>query len=69
MDLGRGGATISGVLMGGFSYDVAIFVGGESPVNYSRVRRRRAKDNTKRRRFGLKKEVEEGLSGAFGTDG
>ncbi|TVY44851.1 putative membrane protein [Lachnellula subtilissima] len=35
-------ATISGAIVGGFLYDVAIFVGGESPVNYPRTRIKRA---------------------------
>ncbi|TVY39377.1 putative membrane protein [Lachnellula occidentalis] len=35
-------ATISGAIFGGFLYDVAIFVGGESPVNYPRKRIKRA---------------------------
>ncbi|TVY29264.1 putative membrane protein [Lachnellula hyalina] len=35
-------ATISGAIFGGFLYDVAIFVGGESPVNYPRTRIKRA---------------------------
>ncbi|KAJ6104588.1 hypothetical protein N7523_010908 [Penicillium sp. IBT 18751x] len=35
-------ADISGALFGTFIYDVAIFTGGESPVNYPRRRRKRA---------------------------
>jgi aquaglyceroporin related protein len=31
---GPWGASISGALFGGFIYDLFIFVGGESPVNY-----------------------------------
>lgn len=31
---GSWGASISGALVGGFIYDLFIFVGGESPVNY-----------------------------------
>ncbi|KNG91672.1 putative aquaporin [Aspergillus nomiae NRRL 13137] len=36
-------ATISGALAGGAVYDVFIFIGGESPINYPRTRRRRSK--------------------------
>jgi aquaglyceroporin related protein len=54
---GAWGATISGALVGGLLYDVAIFVGGESPVNYPRSRRRRAKDKARRWWFGVKKET------------
>jgi aquaglyceroporin related protein len=35
-------ATITGAILGAFLYDAAIFVGGESPVNYPRARIRRA---------------------------
>ena len=35
-------ATITGAIFGAFLYDAAIFVGGESPVNYPRHRIRRA---------------------------
>lgn len=42
-------ATISGAIFGGFLYDVAIFVGGESPVNYPRKRMRRAGQKWKKR--------------------
>lgn len=35
-------ATISGAITGAFFYDAAIFVGGESPVNYPRERIQRA---------------------------
>ncbi|KAH7381854.1 aquaglyceroporin-like protein [Cadophora sp. MPI-SDFR-AT-0126] len=49
---GAWGGTISGGLVGGLFYDAAIFVGGESPVNYPRGRRRvikrRAEDEVKR---------------------
>jgi aquaglyceroporin related protein len=49
---GAWGATISGALVGGGIYDVAIFVGGESPINYPRGKRRRAatkiKEGTRR---------------------
>jgi len=65
---GAWGATISGALVGGFLYDVAIFVGGESPVNYPRSKRRRAKDKTKRW-FGFKKTVQKGLKGDIEKDG
>lgn len=36
-------ATISGALAGGAVYDIFIFIGGESPINYPRTRRRRSK--------------------------
>jgi aquaglyceroporin related protein len=32
---GAWGATMTGMLLGGFVYDVCVFKGGESPVNYS----------------------------------
>ncbi|KUJ13824.1 aquaporin-like protein [Mollisia scopiformis] len=38
---GAWGATITGALAGGGLYDLAIFVGGESPINYPRGRRRK----------------------------
>lgn len=46
---GGWGATISGALVGGFLYDFAIFVGGESPINYPRAKRRDKKQNVKRK--------------------
>jgi aquaglyceroporin related protein len=42
-------ATISGAVFGGFLYDAAIFVGGESPVNYPRRRIRRVGHKWKKR--------------------
>lgn len=42
-------ATISGAIVGAFLYDAAIFVGGESPVNYPRRRIRRAGHKWKKR--------------------
>jgi len=63
---GSWGATISGSLVGAFFYDVAIFVGGESPVNYPRSRRKRARDNAKfkakRRWWNLRRRVEKAAS-------
>lgn len=44
---GAWGATITGALAGGFLYDAAIFVGGESPLNYPRIRRRQIKEKVK----------------------
>lgn len=35
-------ATIAGALFGAFMYDLLIFTGGESPVNYPPRRRKRA---------------------------
>ena len=43
---GAWGGTISGGLVGGLFYDAAIFVGGESPVNYPRGKRRVIKRKT-----------------------
>lgn len=58
---GAWGATITGALIGGAFYDVAIFVGGESPVNYPRKKRRqvaeKAKENTKKGWWVLKKDL------------
>lgn len=42
-------ATIAGAVVGGGLYDVAIFVGGESPVNYPRKRMWRAGHKWKKR--------------------
>lgn len=42
-------ATITGALVGGGLYDIAIFVGGESPVNYPRKRIWRAGHKFKKR--------------------
>lgn len=41
--------TITGAIFGGFLYDAAIFVGGESPVNYPRRRMKRAGHKWKKR--------------------
>lgn len=45
-------ATISGAVFGAFLYDVAVFVGGESPVNYPRRRIKRAGVKWRRRWVG-----------------
>jgi aquaglyceroporin related protein len=45
-------ATITGAIFGGALYDIAIFVGGESPINYPRKRMRRAGRKWKRRMAG-----------------
>lgn len=66
---GAWGATISGALVGGLLYDMAIFVGGESPVNFPKSRRIRMKNKAKRRWFGMKKVVDEGFKGELGNDG
>jgi aquaglyceroporin related protein len=58
---GAWGATISGALVGGLLYDVAVFVGSESPVNYPWSWRRRIKNKVKKRWFGVKREIETGL--------
>lgn len=51
---GPWGASVAGSLLGGFIYDLFIFVGGESPVNYRwpepgdvKWRAKQAKENTK----------------------
>lgn len=52
-------ATICGSLTGASLYDIFIFIGGESPVNYAPRRRKRAalKKETKwRRRLGIGKQ-------------
>ncbi|KAE8153812.1 aquaporin-like protein [Aspergillus avenaceus] len=61
-------ATISGALVGGAMYDIFIFIGGESPINYPRTRRHRAKLKKEakwRRRLHLGEDrlpsIEEGL--------
>jgi aquaglyceroporin related protein len=51
---GAWGATISGGLVGGLLYDVAIFVGRESPVNYPKGKRKKAIKKSKRRWQGLR---------------
>lgn len=66
---GAWGATIIGALVGGLLYDMAIFVGGESPVNFPKSRRIRMKNKAKRRWFGMKKAVDEGFKGELGNDG
>ncbi|KAK1144585.1 hypothetical protein N8T08_005458 [Aspergillus melleus] len=61
-------ATTTGALTGAAVYDVFVFIGGESPVNYPPARRKRAKLKKAfkwRKRLGLGKrklpEIEEGL--------
>ncbi|KAE8449070.1 hypothetical protein EG329_008658 [Mollisiaceae sp. DMI_Dod_QoI] len=70
---GAWGATISGALVGGGVYDVCIFVGGESPINYPRGRRRRAgrkaKDQARKRWWLFKRNVERGVNGVKGEVG
>jgi aquaglyceroporin related protein len=66
---GAWGAISSDALIGGFFYDVAIFVGGESPVNYPRSRRRRVKEEAKKMWFVLKREAEKGVVWEFGKNG
>jgi aquaglyceroporin related protein len=65
---GAWGGTITGALVGGLFYDAAIFVGGESPINYPKRRRRRARMKMQKRwwrrigRNGKKvRELEEGI--------
>jgi aquaglyceroporin related protein len=65
---------ILGAIFGAFLYDGAIFVGGESPVNYPRKRIKRAghkwRQNWGRRVKGLKKRTRGGLkwNGEGGDD-
>lgn len=61
-------ATVSGSLAGACLYDIFIFIGGESPINYPRRRRKRAKlkkESKWRRRLGIGKQklpsLEEGI--------
>ncbi|KAJ5908216.1 Glycerol uptake facilitator protein [Penicillium taxi] len=61
-------ATIFGCLAGASLYDIFIFIGGESPINYAPRRRRRAKlkkQSKWRKRLGIGKEklpvLEEGI--------
>jgi aquaglyceroporin related protein len=52
---GACGATITGAIVGGAAYDIFIFVGGESPINYPPKRRKRSWAKKKARvlrRFG-----------------
>ncbi|KAG9237946.1 aquaporin-like protein [Amylocarpus encephaloides] len=48
-------ATVSGALFGGLIYDGAIFVGGESPVNYPRRRIKRSAGRWRGKRAGREK--------------
>ncbi|ESZ90273.1 hypothetical protein SBOR_9342 [Sclerotinia borealis F-4128] len=70
---GAWGATITGALIGGGLYDVAIFVGGESPVNYPRKRRRevvdKAKEKAEKGWWGFRRDVELGFKGQLGNEG
>ncbi|KAF7877199.1 hypothetical protein EAF04_000884 [Stromatinia cepivora] len=70
---GAWGATISGALIGGLFYDVAIFVGGESPVNYPRKKRRQMAENAKGKAekgwWIFKRDVEMGFKGESGKEG
>ncbi|RDW77046.1 aquaglyceroporin-like protein [Coleophoma cylindrospora] len=70
---GAWGGTISGALLGGLLYDLAIFVGGESPVNYPRRKRKRvekeAKDEVKRKWWGFRLALGKGLKGDLGKEG
>jgi aquaglyceroporin related protein len=62
-------ATITGAIFGAFLYDAAIFVGGESPVNYPRRRIKRAGHKWKkrwgRRLKGVKRRVKKGDDDGF----
>ena len=70
---GPWGATVSGALGGGLLYDLAIFVGGESPVNYPRARRRkvkeRVKENSKRRWWSFRRGLESGAKDRMSKEG
>jgi len=65
---GAWGATISGGLVGGLLYDVCIFVGGESPINYPRGKRRRARDKAKKRWWRLKRDAKKSVEARIGKD-
>lgn len=61
-------ATTSGGIIGAAVYDISIFIGGESPINYPKKRRVRAKLKKqakwrKRLRLGTHKvkDIEEGI--------
>ncbi|KAL3426845.1 MIP family channel protein [Phlyctema vagabunda] len=63
-------ATISGAILGGFLYDAAIFVGGESPVNYPRRRMKRAGTKWKRKWSGrIKRKYRKVRGGGERGDG
>ncbi len=52
-------ATITGCLAGACLYDIFVFIGGESPINYAPRRRTRAKLKKEakwRKRLGLHKD-------------
>ncbi|TVY34930.1 putative membrane protein [Lachnellula subtilissima] len=65
---GAWGATISGGLVGGLLYDACVFVGGESPINYPRGRRRRAGERAMKRWWHLKTEVKRGVRSGVGKE-
>ncbi|TVY38554.1 putative membrane protein [Lachnellula occidentalis] len=65
---GAWGATVSGGLVGGLLYDAFIFVGGESPINYPRGRRRRAGERAKKRWWNFKGDVKRGVRNGVGKE-
>ncbi|ODM23354.1 hypothetical protein SI65_00943 [Aspergillus cristatus] len=65
-------ADIAGALFGAFIYDLFIFTGGESPVNYPPIRRRRAftvkKAKLKSKLLGRKRHETADIEAALGED-
>ncbi|KAJ5798843.1 Major intrinsic protein [Penicillium pulvis] len=60
-------ADISGALFGALIYDMAIFTGGESPINYPRRRRKRAvqvRAVNLRKKLGMKRKKDEDIESA-----
>ncbi|KAL1625085.1 hypothetical protein SLS56_007512 [Neofusicoccum ribis] len=57
-------ATICGAVVGGALYDIAIFVGGESPINYPRDRVKRAHRKW-RRKWARRLKLRRGVKGEF----
>ncbi|KAJ9653176.1 hypothetical protein H2201_009172 [Coniosporium apollinis] len=57
---GAWGATITGAILGGGVYDICVFVGGESPINYPLQRRRQIKRRWQAREWRWIKRDKEG---------
>lgn len=56
---GAWGATVSGAIIGGSIYDICVFVGGESPVNYTRDKRRQSMKKWQIKCWGRNKRSED----------